>query len=172
MHAVYHLSGMQLNVCVVCVRLCVCDQHVSYRNLCCNRKKDINGSDKLRLTRQSHEKANSKCDPQRLKETDIESERGKREQGKKERAHLLSPSSLGISRTIFRVLCLSEIILSVRTLEFACDIRVAICVPPPASHLPLAACHLPHLPQSLCQFFSIFFSCHCHRRETGGKGIL
>lgn len=50
---------------ISCMCVCVCDQHVSYRNLCCNRKKDINGSDKLRLTRQSHEKANSKCDPQR-----------------------------------------------------------------------------------------------------------
>lgn len=38
----------------VCLSVCVCDQHVSYHNLCCNRKKDINGSDKLRLTRQSH----------------------------------------------------------------------------------------------------------------------
>lgn len=88
----------------------------------------------------------------------------KREQGKKERAHLLSPSSLSISRTIFRVLCLSEIILSVRTLEFACDIRVAICLLPPACHLPLATCHTCHnLFASFSRFSSVAIAI-CERR--------
>lgn len=162
---IYQVSYTNIHICTY-IWVCVCAT-LATTIYAVIEKKDINGSDKLRLTRQSHVSARRAKKGHTKVEMASRAEPALAPSLSARVAPSLSRQSAGLlslSLALFRHsnsptfsffysllvwVFLSEIILSVRTLKFACDIRVASrSISPSSVPLPLA--------HALCQIFPIF----------------